>query len=425
LTFDDFTHWLGRRFCSVLLARMLTPRDWQGAVRYLDFPERFINDGYNTTFAKLRTNGRFDKLAVRVKAIANQHAEGGVIDHKQRRARLADWDGIDSRHLLEPRPRLLSPWRRVDKPLRRAQSSLWLWCHLTSGHERAAPIPIPTRRGLSDQTHFLRHLLPAYRDRLLILGELLLDTPADARSTLRNRVAAARHERRHITDNFYLDAIDPLIISRVLAHTSAHTGVDIATITKPSQCSHAPPAVTHARLLAAELLRRTSLAAWAAIAAAIGGDTNHIGNNNWSYQAAIERHPEPRLRRAIRSARSRHRELVPAAADSIQPHRTTNACATSRSRSRLAPPSSSSPRTASTWHEAPASPSAAPTPTSPATTSPPSTTSKTPSRRSQEPPSPVAVATTPSSTTDTTSYSTTRVSSKSEPASPARTSNAA
>jgi hypothetical protein len=262
LTFDDFTHWLGRRFCSVLLARMLTPLDWQGAVRYLDFPERFINDGYNTAFAKLRTNGRFDKLALRVKAIANQHAEGGVIDYKQRRARLADWDGIDSRHLLEPRPRLLSPWRRVDKPLRRAQSSLWLWCHLTSGHERAAPIPIPTRRGLSDQTHFIRHLLPAYRDRLLILGELLLDTPADARSTLRNRVAAARHERRHITDNFYLDAIDPLIISRVLAHTSAHTGVDIATI------------------------------------------TNHIGNNSWSYQAAIERHPGfaeqfDRLARAI------------------------------------------------------------------------------------------------------------------------------
>ena len=38
--FDYFTHWLGRRFCSVLLTRMLTPHDWHDAVRYLDLPER-------------------------------------------------------------------------------------------------------------------------------------------------------------------------------------------------------------------------------------------------------------------------------------------------------------------------------------------------------------------------------------------------
>ena len=53
---------------------MLTPLDWDAAVRYLDFPERFINKGYNTTFTKLRANGRFDELVDRVKRIANQHA---------------------------------------------------------------------------------------------------------------------------------------------------------------------------------------------------------------------------------------------------------------------------------------------------------------------------------------------------------------
>ena len=61
--FDDFSRRLGRRFCSILLARMLTPLDWHAAVRYLDFPEQFINGGYNTTFAKLRQHGRFDELA--------------------------------------------------------------------------------------------------------------------------------------------------------------------------------------------------------------------------------------------------------------------------------------------------------------------------------------------------------------------------
>lgn len=36
--FDAFTHWHARRLCSLLLARMLTPLDWRGAVCYLDFP---------------------------------------------------------------------------------------------------------------------------------------------------------------------------------------------------------------------------------------------------------------------------------------------------------------------------------------------------------------------------------------------------
>ncbi len=289
--FDDFTHWLGRRFCSVLLVRMLTPLDWQGAVRYLDFPERFVNGGYNTTFAKLRANGRFGELAIRVKAIANRHAERGLIDYKQRRARLTDWDGIEieSWHLLEPRPRPLSPWRRVDKPLRRAHASLWLWCHLTSGDERAAPIPMPTARGLSDQTQFIRDALPTLRDRLLILEGLLLRTPSKARSTLHNRLAAGLHQHGYLAENFYLDTIDPLITTRVLAHVGAHTGVDIPSLTTPSVGSHAPPAVNHARLLAARLLRRTACASWNSIAAVIGGDANHLSENNWRYQAALDR----------------------------------------------------------------------------------------------------------------------------------------
>ena len=287
--FDDFTHWLGRRFCSVLLTRMLTPLSWNAAVRYLDFPERFINDGYNTTFAKLRTNGRFDELANRVKAIANRHAEHGLIDYKQRRARLADWDGVDVDcwHLLQPRPRPLSPFWRTDKPVRRHRASLWLWCHLTSGDERAAPIPLPSRRGLSDQTQFIREALPSLRDRLQILGELLLATPTEARSTLHDRLAAALHAQGYLAESYYLDTIDPLITNRVIAHVGAHTGIDIPSLTIPSGGSHAPPAVTHARLLAARLLRRTARGSFTAIGASIGGDGNHLADNDRRYRRTL------------------------------------------------------------------------------------------------------------------------------------------
>jgi hypothetical protein len=325
--FDDFTHWLGRRFCSVLLTRMLTPLDWQGAVRYLDFPERFVNEGYNTTFTKLRTNGRFDELALRIKRIANQHAEVGLNDYTQLRADLADWDGIEINcwHLLEPRPRPVHPWQRVDKPLRRRQASIWLWCHLTSGHERAAPIPLPTRRGLSEQTQFIRDVLPTLHERLLILEELLLTTPADARSTLHNRLAAALHHRGYLAANFHLDTIHPLIVARVLEHVAAHTGVDIPSLTTPSVGSHAPPAVTHARLLATRLLRHVAVPSYTAIGAAIGGDGNHLADNDRRYRHTLDH--DPHLAAEIdKLATAIERWQAPAPAPPTTPHHQRMRC---------------------------------------------------------------------------------------------------
>jgi hypothetical protein len=316
--FDDFTHWLGRRFCSVLLVRMLKPINWEGAVRYLEFPdsERFINDGYSTTFAKLRTHGRFDELARRAKRIANQHADQGLVDYKQRRALLADWTGIDAATwpLLQPRPRP-QPWRVERTPAaRRAHASVWLWSQLTSGHERAAPVALP-RINLGWHTYFVRDSLPALRERLLILGELLLQTPADARQTLPTRLAATLHKRGHLAHYFYLDIpplagqlseadirghrvtpsnppppyVEPVIAERVLTHVAAHTGVDVPSLTTRSRQPRTPPAIRHARRLAAALLRQTALASWAAIAATIGGHPNRLADDENAYRAARER----------------------------------------------------------------------------------------------------------------------------------------
>ena len=266
--FDYFTHWLGRRFCSVLLTRMLTPHDWHDAVRYLDLPERFVNDRYHRLFTALGANGRLYELASRVKGIANQHAQDGLVDYQQRRALLADWGGIDIEtwYLLQPRSWPIYSARRRNMPVRRAHASVWLWCQLTSGHERAAPIELPTEN-LARHAYFIRDVLPPLRERLLILAELLLATPADARSTLPSRLAAVLQRRGHLAENFLLERIDPLIATRVLAHISAHTGVDIPSLTTPASGSDAPPAVTHARLLAARLLRCTALASWLAVAA--------------------------------------------------------------------------------------------------------------------------------------------------------------
>ncbi|MGO9791841.1 MAG: TniQ family protein [Solirubrobacteraceae bacterium] len=288
--FDGSSTWLGRRFCSVLLARMLKPLDWRAAVRYLDLPAHFLNDGYNTMFVKLRNANRFEELARRIKRLANERAQHDLIDYKQRRATLADWTGIDPRtwQLLQPHPRPQT-WR-ADPPARRTHASVWLWCELTSGHEHAAPVTLPTRK-LATQTHFARKYLAPLRERLLLLGELLLSTPADARQAITTRLAVALHERGSVAETFYLDIVDPLTKSRILAHTSAHTGVDIATITTAPQGSYAPPAIKHARVLAAALLRETALASWAAVASTIGGTAQRAADGGREYHAALTRSP--------------------------------------------------------------------------------------------------------------------------------------
>lgn len=320
--FDDFTHWHARRICSLLLARMLTPLDWDAAVRYLDFPETFINKGYTTTTVKLRAIGRFDELVHRVKQIANEHAEHELIDYKQRRARLADWTGIDrdTWPLLQPRQAQNHRWR-ADMPPRRARASLWLWCQLTSGHERAAPIAMPTNN-LAHQKEFIREALPDLRDRLLLLGQVLIATPADDYDTLPTRLEATLREhgyaivrpdtksRQHRSEPHERPKpprVPPDVSEHVLAHVAAHTGVDIATLTSTAfDRMQTPPAVMHARLLAAALLKRTWPTSWNAIGEAINRNGVKIADEQRHYHAARDRQPRlaeelEQLQRAIES----------------------------------------------------------------------------------------------------------------------------
>ena len=357
--FDDFTHRLGRRFCSVLLVRMLKPLDWDAAIRYLDFPETFINKGYNTTSVKLRAHDRLDELLRRIKRIANQHVHAGLIDFKQRRAQLADWRGIDrdTWQLLQPRLAENHRWR-ADAPSRRARAGVWLWCQLTSGHERAAPIALPTSN-LAHQGEFIRDALPDLRERLLILGQLLLATPTGARQTLTAQLETALREsgftifRASTTSRQHREAnerrerpkpprIPQTVADRVLAHVAAHTGVDIPTITNTSfPGMQTPPAVIHARLLAATLMQRIAPTSWNAIGEAINQDGNQLADRQHAYQAARQRQPRlanelDRLQRAIENPRTPapiapgtpHQQRMCEVADAIQAH-TTELLATS------------------------------------------------------------------------------------------------
>jgi hypothetical protein len=200
---------------------------------------------------------------------------------------------------------------------------VWLWCELTCGHERAGPVALPTSN-LAHQGEFIRDALPDLRERLVIFGRLLLATPADARGMLPARFEALLGERGDVI--FRPDSTGrrlepherrerpipprvPLAVAdRVLAHVAAHTGVDILTLTTISfPGMQAPPAVIHARLLAAALLQRTWPTSWNAIGEAINQNGNRplIGSTPTEGPASAIM-----ARRRARPARSRRRQLA-------------------------------------------------------------------------------------------------------------------
>ena len=274
--FDKFSPSMGRRLCSVLLVRMLTPADWEEASDYLGLPEHFKHKALSATLAKFAGNGSQTKLIETIKRSASHRAaSGGLIDYEQRRAHLATWQGIDASTWPYLRPGPRPDFGRPDLPGRRAHASLWLWCELTSGHQRAAPLARPDT--LERHWVFKERQLDELRERLLLLGQLLLDTPTAARSSIPTQLAAALSQRGELAAGYQLPTADPIISERVLAHVSAHTGVDVPTLKRPPpRGSSAPAAVTHARILAAGLLRTTALMSPTAIASTIGGSADHL-----------------------------------------------------------------------------------------------------------------------------------------------------
>ena len=283
---------------------MLTPLDWDAAARYLDLPERSSTTA-TAHHREAPQQRSVHELANRVKRIANQHAERELIDYKQRRVLLADWEGIDSDswQLLQPRPG--------------RTTAGWPTCRHGCPRERVAVVPADQRRRTrradpdadqraSDQEEFIREDLPDLHDRLLILGELLIATPADGRDTLPARLEATLRERGYpivrpdtrnrqprlgLHDRPKPPRVPPDVSGYVLAHVAAHTGVDIPTLTTTFGGTHTPPAVIHARLLAAALLNRIWPTSWNAIGEAINRNGVDVADEQRRYHAARNRQP--------------------------------------------------------------------------------------------------------------------------------------
>jgi len=63
---------------------MLAALNWRDAVRYLDLPDDTLYRDYLAIFADLRRNDQLEELATRIRQLANQHANNGLIDYDPR-----------------------------------------------------------------------------------------------------------------------------------------------------------------------------------------------------------------------------------------------------------------------------------------------------------------------------------------------------
>ena len=178
--FDYFTHWLGRRFCSIaapadahaarLARRRPLPR-LPRALRQRPLPHH------------VRQAGR-DRPPLRARppreTIANQHAQDGLIDYQQRRP--ARGLGRHRHRDLVSAPTPPGPQSSRPRAARAPRARLGLAVVPAHQRPRARRPHRAADREPARQRYFIRDVLPPLRERLLILAELLLATPADARS---------------------------------------------------------------------------------------------------------------------------------------------------------------------------------------------------------------------------------------------------
>jgi hypothetical protein len=287
--FDDFSERMGQRLCSSLLLRMLRPADWDEAGRYLDFPDTFRHQALATVVGRFTVHGRVDELISGIKLAANERTNRSpLIDYRDRRRRLKDWNGIDERVW----PYLERAWRpaftKVDIPRRRHHASIWLWTELTGGHEQAAPIPLP--REFHDYTIFTQRLLPRIERHLSMYGDLLLKASPEAPHAAFPEFVAECMELGRVSPRCGPRKLDQQLLQRALSFVSAHTGVDIPSVlgdVGPTQPRS--PAVIQARLLIARTLKRVSGCSWPVIGHAMNEAPGRIASMDAAYRRRLKR----------------------------------------------------------------------------------------------------------------------------------------
>lgn len=272
----DFTHWRARRFCSVMLVRMLAPMSWKEAGEYLGLPDvEYSHAALTAAMAEFTKRGREGELLATLKGVANEKASSGnLVDFRVLELDLRAWSGVDHATWIHLFPGSKPNGRRRDSARKRAYLSALIWSEIAETDEQLwSGWPGGTR---FEFTEFRRKILPPVSLRTEMLKEIIRANPSGSHNLHLGLLIGQLVHSGEITPRVKRLELDPELIHRTINHVSAHTGVDPHSLLEPISHNNRPPAATHARLMVGAILYRLGGSFWDKIANLLSGTPNRL-----------------------------------------------------------------------------------------------------------------------------------------------------
>ena len=270
----DFTRWRARRFCSVILLRMLKPMTWEEGALSLGFPpDRYGHKALTQAMSELRKFGREPDLIEAIKAVANAKASNHeLVDFRELEVQMADWEGVDSETYRYLQPKY-NPVKQHSAHVRqRSFVSTMIWADVTESDETLSKFW--RARGPYEATQFRQknmHRIGPRFDRLL---EIVRENPGSSVQLHRGMLIGDLATGDEISPRFRRHELSQELAERTLIHVSSYTGVDIPTITAKVSNNTRPVAATHARILVAFVLHRLGGCYWDQVREVLNAATN-------------------------------------------------------------------------------------------------------------------------------------------------------
>ena len=266
----DFTRWRARRLCSILLARMLEPLSWEEAAIKLGFdPDSHKHKAIWVAFSDVIATGNAESLLDEIRSSVNRRVESdGLVDFRELQDHVSGWEGVDQA-TYKYLPSNYKPVRyHHDHPKKRGFLSAMFWSDIVQTDEILSPYWKSTWDRY-DLTKFQQDFDGRFEPRFSMLRQIIKMNPASSINLHLGMLIGDLRETDEISPRFRRHVLDKELVDRTLTYVSAHTGIDIPSITKGHHTNNRPAAEIYARLLTSKLLYRLGGCFWEEVASVL------------------------------------------------------------------------------------------------------------------------------------------------------------
>lgn len=258
----DFTRWRARRFCSVILLRMLEPLTWEEGALALGFPpDKYGHKALTQAMSEFRKFDREGDLIEAIKFVANSKAaKRELIDFREVETQMDGWEGVDPETYRYLQPKYKPVKQHSDHVRQRSFVSTMIWADVTESDETLSRFW--RARGPYEATLFRQKNMHRIGPRLERLIEIVRENPSSSIQLHRGMLIGDLTTEGEISPRFRRHELSDELVNRTLIHVSNHTGVDVSTITERVSTNTRPVAAIHARILAAFVLFRLGGCYW-------------------------------------------------------------------------------------------------------------------------------------------------------------------